>query len=651
VWSVLRIDGFTGLEVLLFVLFTILFAWIAASFWLASIGAYARWQNIDVTGFAHPALPPADRRTSSRTAIVMPVHNEPAERIFAGLAAIRESLRAAGPEGFDFYVLSDSTDPEMWLAEELEWNRVCRDDAQGPSVYYRHRSRNLGRKSGNIQDFCEHWGTLYDYMVVLDADSVMTGETLVRLAGLMDANPRTALIQAPPLLVGRDSAFARIQQFSSSLYGPCHAAGLAFLQETDGSYWGHNAIIRVHPFMRHCGLPKLPGRAPLGGEILSHDFVEAALLKRAGWDVWMAPDLGGSFEEPPPTLVDHLTRDRRWCQGNLQHARLLPAAGLRMPSRLHFLMGVMSYLASPLWFLMLVTSAVEMYFSSEVVPVTYVGRYPVLAAPISHTFELFLLLLFTIALLYGPKLFALAVALRDAETARAHGGRTKVLASVLLECLFSTLLAPVVMLSHSGFVFSVLAGRTTGWGAQQRDDRMLPLGTVIRLFAPHMILGLGASWALYHYIPDEFWWFAPLLAGLVLAIPLVYFTSSIALGRAARRGGLFRIPSEEAGRVPVLDRVQDLERAARALSRRPEAGFARLLLDDAEFRDLHLAILRDHPDTKAPSQARDDARLAALAKAVKMGRVEGFSRKDWSEFLSDPQSLADQRSLEPDAAC
>ena len=556
VWSVIRVDGLTPLEVVVFVLFTILFAWIAASFWLACIGAYVRWKNIDVLSSASESAPQNTNHRASRTAIVMPVYNESPLRTFSGLAAVRESVRAAANQTeFDYFILSDTTDTRLREIEEQDWRRLHDTEPDGHNIFYRHRPRNIGRKSGNIQDFCENWGALYDYMVVLDADSLMTGETLVRLVALMDENPRAALIQVPPQLIGRESLFARIQQFSSSVYGPCHASGLAFLQGTDGNYWGHNAIIRVRAFMRHCGLPALPGQAPLGGEILSHDFVEAALLKRAGWDVLMAPTLGGSFEEPPPTIFDYLKRDRRWCQGNLQHARLVLAVGLRMPSRLHFVMGVMNYLASPLWLLLLITSAVEMYLSAQVIPVTYFGRYPVLSAPISHTVELIVLLGSTIALLYAPKILALLIASRDPETRAAHGGRFRLFRSVVFECAFSTLLAPVVMLSHSWFVFSILCGRTTGWGAQQRDDRALPLWFVIRMFAPHTLIGIAATFAVYHYLPGEFWWFLPFLVGMSLAIPLVYFSSSLRLGKFARRLGFFQTP-DEIGGMTILERLR-----------------------------------------------------------------------------------------------
>src|SRR6201999_2471868 len=203
----------------------------------------------------------------------------------------------------------------------------------------------------------------------------------------------------------------RMQQFASSVYGPVFSAGLAWLQGPDGNYWGHNAIMRVRAFMAHGGLPRLPGKPPFGGEIMSHDFVEAALLVRAGWQVWMAPDLGGSFEAPPPSIVDHLKRDRRWCQGNLQHLRILFAQGLKMPSRLHLAMGIMSYLSSPLWLLLLIVSGIDMLRFRPHAAATYTdtwigGIQPSLSLAVSHTPDLLPLVLATAVVLYAPKLLA-----------------------------------------------------------------------------------------------------------------------------------------------------------------------------------------------------------------------------------------------------
>jgi len=618
--GVLQIDGLRGREVAILVLFAILFAWISASFWLACFGAVAR-----LTGKALLPLRPAAGVSAARTAILMPVYNEDVTRVFAGIRAIHEE---AGPD-FDFYILSDSTNPANWVAEELAWERL--KSALGPDarLFYRHRPVNTGRKTGNIKDFCENWGQLYDYMVILDADSLMTGRTLTQLVGLMDANPRAALIQAPAQLTGRHSLFARIQQFASSVYGPVFNAGLALLQGPDGNYWGHNAIIRVHAFMQHCGLPHLPGKPPFGGEIMSHDFVEAALLRRAGWEVWMAPDIGGSYEEPPPSISDHLIRDRRWCQGNLQHLRVIFAKGLAMPSRLHLALGIMTYLSSPLWLLLLVASAVEMMTAPVVPDATFIGLQPALTLSVSHHVELLLLVLATIVLLLGPKLMALAVLLDDAQATRAHGGLGAVIGGFLWESLFSTLLAPIVMLQHSWYVVTILMGMSTGWGSQQRTDRALPLKFAARYFWPHTLVGLAATVILWH--TPSFSWFLPLLAGLLLSIPLVIMSSSPLMGQVALADRLFLVPSETRG-LPVQDRAHALVAASEAEAR---AGDVRhLVLEDARVRALHLALLAG-----TPAPPGDPVRLGELRDRATRRETAGFSREDWTLLLSDPESL------------
>jgi membrane glycosyltransferase len=613
--GVLGGDGLSPLEFVILGLFTILFAWIGASFWLACFGAFAR-----LAGESLLPLKPAAGPSAARTAILMPVYNEDIAQVFAGVRAVWES---GGPD-FDFYILSDSTNPAAWVAEELAWQELKRELGDGANIFYRHRARNVGRKSGNIQDFCENWGQLYDYMVILDADSLMTGETLSRLVGLMDANPRAALIQAPAQLVGRHSLFARIQQFASSVYGPLYNAGLAWLQGRDGNYWGHNAIIRVHAFMEHCGLPRLPGKPPFGGEIMSHDFIEAAFLRRAGWDVWMAPDLGGSFEQPPPTLHDHLVRDRRWCQGNLQHLRILFARGLTLPSRLHLALGIMTYLSSPLWLLLLVVSVTDMLLPHPAAdPWTR-------AALIAHTTRLVVLVLVTIVLLYAPKLLAVINLARDPDQIRAHGGMRALVQGVVGEGAFSTLMAPIVMLQHSWFVFTILMGIATGWTAQQRGDRALSWAFAARMFGAHTIVGLAAAVFLYVYAPHSFGWFLPLLAGLVLSIPLVVVTSSQALGEDLRQDRLFLVPSESRG-LPILDR-------AHRLAAEPGAAkddVRRLVLEDPSVRALHLALLAGSPSPEPANREK----LAALLTSARRRETAGFSREDWTALLSDPESL------------
>jgi len=619
--GVFQFDGFSGREIVILALFAILFAWIASSFWMTVFGAFARFAGQELL-----PLHPAGEPSAARTAILMPIYNEDVGRVFSGVRAIRES---AGPD-FDFFILSDSTNPANWVAEELAWQQLKRELGEEVRIYYRHRARNTGRKAGNIQDFCENWGQLYDYMVILDADSLMTGKTLSHLVGLMDANPRAGLIQAPAQLVGRSSLFARIQQFASSVYGPVHTAGLAYLQGPDGNYWGHNAIIRVHAFMQYCGLPRLPGSPPFGGEIMSHDFIEAALLRRAGWDVWMAPDIGGSFEEPPPTLMDFLIRDRRWCQGNLQHLRIVFAQGLTLPSRLHLAMGIMSYVSSPLWLLLLIVSGAEMMSYKPAPSESIFDLQPVLPLYVSHAAELTILVFATLVLLFGPKILAVVTVLKDAAATRAHGGTRALIAGLFWESLFSTLMAPIVMLQHSWYVFSIVMGMSTGWNPQTRTDRALPLGLVARKFAPHTIIGAVATIVLWNYAPAScFDWFLPLLAGLLLSIPLIVLSSSPLLGQFAREEHLFLVPSESRG-LRVMDRAHALAQNHQTL---PEQA-QRLVLDDARVRELHLALLRD-----APPPAVDPLRLWSLRERAKRHEIANFSRDDWALLLSDPETL------------
>ncbi|HEY2008027.1 MAG TPA: glucans biosynthesis glucosyltransferase MdoH [Rhizomicrobium sp.] len=618
--GVFQLDGFSTREIIILALFAILFAWIASSFWMTAFGAFARFTKQELL-----PLKPATGPSAARTAILMPVYNEDVVRVFSGVRAIRES---AGSD-FDFFILSDSTNPANWVAEELAWQEMKRELGEETRIYYRHRARNIGRKAGNIQDFCENWGQLYDYMVILDADSLMTGKTLSHLVGLMDANPRVGLIQAPAQLVGRNSLFARIQQFASSVYGPIYTAGLACLQGSDGNYWGHNAIIRVHAFMQYCGLPRLPGRPPFGGEIMSHDFIEAALLRRAGWEVWMAPDIGGSFEEPPPTLLDYLIRDRRWCQGNLQHLRIVFAQGLTLPSRLHLAMGIMSYVSSPLWLLLLIVSGAEMASYEPAPAPTYLDLEPALPLYVSHAAELGILVFATLVLLFGPKLLAVCSVLGDAAMTRAHGGTRALMASLFWEALFSTLMAPIVMLQHSWYVFSIVMGMATGWNPQTRTDRALPLKLVAWKFAPHTLIGAAAAFWLWHYAPDYFNWFLPLLAGLTLSIPLVVLSSSPLLGQVAREDHLFLVPSESRG-LRVMDRAHALSEG-----HEPSPDHAQqLVLEDARVRELHLALLKD-----APAPAVDPLLLWSLREKLARHETASFSREDWALLLSDGETL------------
>ncbi len=535
-------------ELLMLGLYAILTLWISASFWTASIGF-----TMLLTGLDHYAIANADTRAQYpdtpsgpfKTALVMPVYNEDPVRVFAGLRAIWQSLVETGQaEGFEVFIVSDTRDPDIWVQEEMLWRRWALETGRPARVFYRNRIENTSRKSGNIADFCRRWGGRYRYMIILDADSIMSGETLVEMVARMERNPRVALIQVPPVPVNRSSFFARMLQFAGSLYGRMFTAGLSYWQLGTSNFWGHNAIIRVQPFADHCGLPKLPGREPFGGEILSHDFVEAALLRRAGWRVWLAYDLGGSYEEIPPTLIDYAKRDRRWCQGNLQHSRLIMAKGFKPLSRIHFVMGVMSYLASPLWLIFLVVTGIAAYYQSQVEPVYFFGDNIFPVWPETYTVEMTTVLWVTLAMLFLPKLLALVLLAFKSRLRRQFGGLVRATISVLIESLFSVLLAPVLMLFQSKFVLAILLRQNVGWPAQQRGDHQTGFAEAFGTHVFHTLIAGVIGFLSYTYVPSFFWWFTPVLAGLALSIPVSMLTSRVWLGRFARRLGIFLTPEE-----------------------------------------------------------------------------------------------------------
>lgn len=633
--GVFQRDGTTPLEGLLLLLYMLLILWISASFWTAILGLWSL-----LRGRVHlSAHTPAPREksggelTHGKTALVMPIYNEEPERVFAGLRAIYQSLLKTGQaETFEIFILSDTQDPNVWVEEELHWYRMCQDLNAHGRIFYRNREDNSGRKSGNITDFCKRWGKRYRYMVVLDADSLMGGSTLVQMVELMDANRRVALIQAPPQPVNRDSLFARILQFAASLYGPLFSAGVAFWQLGSSNYWGHNAIVRMQPFAQHCGLPKLSGREPFGGEILSHDFIEAALLHKAGWEVWLATDLKESYEEIPSTVIDYAKRDRRWCQGNLQHLRILFARGLHPVSRLHLAMGIMSYLASPLWLLFLVVAGIEAYLQSRTEPVYFFANHLFPVWPVSYTIEMTTVLVVTLSMLFLPKLLGFILLSLQKDKLESYGGALKVSFSMILEILFSVLLAPLLMLYQSRFVAAILLRQSIGWPAQHRDDHRLSLKAAFIAHRGHTLIGLTAGIGCYFYVPQFFWWLTPVLAGLVLSIPFSIYSSSIHLGRWARKKGLFLIP-EETRPPEILLLLHDNLARMREQPHKDYRGAEQILLDPGACA-LHLALLPQHTFSKGHRYY-----LKALSYKLMEQGFESLSAIEKRSLLSDPATL------------
>ncbi|PYD83102.1 glucan biosynthesis glucosyltransferase H [Komagataeibacter oboediens] len=533
------------------VLFVMLFLWIALAF-TSALAGFASMLTHGGLGLGIERSGPLPRLTT-RTALLMPTYNEDPGRVMAGLRATIDSLSATLQErAFDVFILSDTTDPDVWVAEEAAYMALCRATGWGGRLFYRRRAVNTDRKAGNIGEWVRTYGAAYQQMITLDADSVMSGDVIVRLTAAMERNPGVALIQSLPVIVNGQTLFARMQQFAGRVYGPLIAHGIAWWHGSEGNYWGHNAVIRTRAFAEQAGLPHLPGRKPFGGAIMSHDFVEAALMRRGGWAIHMVPALAGSYEESPPSLTDIAIRDRRWCQGNLQHAKVVSARGLHWISRMHMLMGIGSYVTSPLWLVFLlvgiVVSLQNRFYKPE-----YFGDTKLLYPHWPHVDPVQAEYMFigTMGVLLAPKILAYLLLLIDGPLRRGCGGAFAAAASIVVETVVGGLVAPIAMIIQTAGVMSILLGRDSGWNAQRRDAGGLQIMQNARLYAVHTILGIALAVAAWSVSLPLFLWMLPVTLGLVCAIPLAVLTGSAAVGQAFRRAHLLLIP-EETAPPPVL---------------------------------------------------------------------------------------------------
>lgn len=544
---ILLSDGLTILELSLLILFAVTFAWIVISFCNGLIGFFLELFQIDPLSLKkRRKFIMGERKLKSKTAIVMPIYNEDVQRVMAGFEAIIKEIKNTQQiEQFDFYLLSDSQNEQIIEAELQGWELL--NENLPPEllnqIFYRRREKNIGRKVGNLTDFCERWGSYYEYMIVLDADSLMSGESALQLCCTMEDNPQTALVQTVPIPVRQNTFFGRFLQFAAVLHSPMLANGLAFWQTDSANYWGHNAIIRISAFIECCGLPSIPGKGPFSGDILSHDFVEAALLRRAGWHVYLLPNLGGSYEELPSNIIDYVTRDRRWVQGNIQHLALLRSAKLHHVSRLHFFFGAVAYITTLLWLLMLALSTIDAIWRAFSPVEFFTSNYQLFPSwPTDNSAIIYSMFYLTAGLLLVPKLLALTTAALYRR--KKFGGVLKLIWSALVETVFAILIAPLMMFFHSYFVINVLLGHKVGWQAQARDGRMVPWSESFKRTL--LVTTLAAVWGgvTLYAAPTFFLWLLPVLAGLILAAPIIRFSSSETLGQLAKTIGLFWCPSE-----------------------------------------------------------------------------------------------------------
>ncbi len=517
--------GLTLYAYLSAVLLTLSTAWLT---WGAGLSLIGLWP----TGRRTPSKAPVQ----GKTVILMPVCNEDPAPTFARVAAMIEALRDA-PTEVHFAILSDSFRPDAVAGEAFWFARLLKETGAENRLFYRRRTQNTGRKAGNIADFFRRSGAAYEYALILDADSLMDAGTIVEMIRRMAAEPKLGLLQTLPVVVRAKSVFGRAMQFAAGFYSPVFARGLARLQGSAGPFWGHNAIVRTRAWAACCGLPELEGPPPFGGHILSHDVVEAALLARGGWDVRLDTDLGGSYEEAPESLIEHAKRDRRWCQGNLQHSRVVAAAGLLGWSRMSLGLGIMAYVAPVFWAGFLISSLLD---RANLPPPDYFPDphqfFPIF--PSDETAKAIGLAIGIVGLLIMPKLLILIEAAATGRIA-SFGRSFGVVLSSVADLLLSSMIAPILMAFQTRSVLQVLRGADGGWPANRRGEARV---TVIEAFeACHFmvtigLLGLVASG---YWIPELLPWLLPVLGPMIFSPLIIAWTS-----RSAERSMLFTTAEE-----------------------------------------------------------------------------------------------------------
>lgn len=521
-----------------------------------------------------------EEEITASTAIIMPVFNEDVTRVFEGLRSIYLSLEQTGhSKNFDFFILSDSNQTSQWIEEETAWLELCRQLNAFGRIFYRKRRKPINRKSGNVSDFCRRWGKRYRYMLVLDADSLMSGGLITSMTRIMEKNTGIGILQTFPKQIGAETLLGRVMQFAQALYGPPFMAGLDYWQCGEANFWGHNAIIRLEPFIKFCALPALPGKEPFGGHILSHDFVEAALMRKAGWAVRLLPTNRGSYEEGPPTLVDMLKRDRRWCQGNMQHFWLVFAKGWHPMSRVNFIHGILSYASSLLWFFFLLFT-------------TFLAATPVPQLDPQAIQAQQILLGLTATLIFLPKTATLLDEVFTGRLFKPLKMRLLTFMSSMADTVVFTLMAPVLMIFHSQFVVYTVLGKGVRWVTQRRKAEGVDWAEVFFTF--WVVSLIAIIWAVLGWFVSHAFllWISPILIALFLAIPMAIVVSG---KRSGYRFGFF-LTTEETEPPSVLATMNDnLAEIKGRIHLPPELekhhGLMQVCLDPY-VNGLHVSLLR-----------------------------------------------------------
>ncbi|MGF1475218.1 MAG: glucans biosynthesis glucosyltransferase MdoH [Geminicoccaceae bacterium] len=546
---ILTTNGFTLFDLAILICFALTLPWNVIGLWNAIIGLAIRLFARDPVAFVDRNLrvQDEDAAITSRTAVIVPVYNEDPEMVFRHFRTTAESIDATGEgDRFDYFVLSDTNDPEIAREEErlfLEWRRLA---PRANQIHYRRRSENVGQKAGNVWEFVERRSEPFDQALILDADSLMTGDAVLRLVRLMQENPRLGILQSLVVGLPASSAFARIFQFGMRHGMRAYTTGSAWWQGNAGPYWGHNALLRLDVFREHCRLPSLPGEAPFGGRILSHDQVEAALVRRAGYDVAVIPEETGSFELNPPHLLEFVRRDLRWCQGNLQYLNLLSHVRFHAMGQVQLALAVMMYVSGPAWLAFMAVALAQggvFGLLGSVGPST--GSVPLPWDMDVTTFGIGMLITM-VGMTLAPKIAGMIDVLVHARSRERYGGGLAIFGSGLIEFLLSMLVSPVIAMAQALFIIGLFRGKTISWNAQIRSDQALPWAVVASRLWPQTLVGLSLGTSLYFLAPSILPWTAPVIIGLGLSIPIARWTSIPAFGRWMRDRAVCAIPEEYA---------------------------------------------------------------------------------------------------------
>lgn len=552
-YNVLSFVRLTPIQFIFWILSTMSFGWIALGSLSAAMGFLPMFAGDRADNLSLPEL---GRTPGLKTALLVPVYNEDPTRIAGTIDAMTEELDKLGcAKSFDVFILSDTRNPDAGAAEEHVYATLAKSISSRIAIYYRRRRHNTERKAGNIRDWIERFGAAYPHFLILDADSIMTGDALVRLSLAMEDNPRAGLIQTVPRLTGGTTLLQRLQQFACNIYGPAVASGIAVWHRDQGNYWGHNAMIRTGAFAGCAGLPALPGAPPFGGHIMSHDFVEAVLLQRAGWGVHMVPSLEGSYEGLPPGLVELVVRDRRWAQGNLQHLAILTAPGITTMGRVHLTMGAFAYLVSAVWAASLAVGLILLLQGQQLIPSYFQDSktlFPVW--PVIDPGAALRLFMATMGVVLLPKGLGLLLELQRIYYSRERGGSVRAILAVATETVWSMLIAPILMMTQTSACAQILMGRDAGWKPQSRDESGIPFLDALRFHALHIVAGLVLALLCYWTTPALAIWMAPVIAGLLLSAFINWLTARPA-GFVMR--WLLSTPQDRAP-APILARADDL---------------------------------------------------------------------------------------------